>query len=1089
MNPDRWRQIEEVFQQALECADDERTGFVRRVTGDDSELRREVQSLLQAHASSSKVLDAPAHGGAVRLLDLDPELDLRDPVGARLGAYRITAVLGAGGMGAIYKAVRDDDAYKKEVAIKLVRRGLVGSSASRREELQRRFQNERQVLASLDHPYIARLIDAGTTDDNRPYFVMDYVEGVPIDAYCDRRELTVRDRLLLFLKVCDAVQHAHQNLVIHRDLKPGNILITEAGTPKLLDFGLAKLVDPRSEAIAAPATVSHEFMGTFAFAAPEQVADVGSAADIRTDVYALGMILYRLLSGAHPYGMHGTMTDVLHRITTLDPGPPSHHNRAIDDELDTIVLKALAKEQSRRYQTVGDLRTDIQRYLDGDAILAKADSGWYVLRKHIYRYRRPLAVAVIVALLVAGFAVFATVQATRLAEQRTALASALRVSNIERGRMNARTDALTLAEQFIWPQHLQQRDRRSHWALWEAYARQPCLRTVAFDQLSMQRPKVSPDGRLATYDEFSGRIAPILNLNSGVEQRTLESAHGMFTGLDFCHDSRRIISATVTGAVELWDLYTFDPPQLIHDYESDVRVHFCISHDDSMVACAGTFGLELRRVSDGGLVQRLTSEPVSLRTMRLSPDAKHLVCADTGNVFSIWDVSDGRLRKRIAASPRAKQAIAISADNRYLAIDVGATAVGVYELATLERVAVVDEPKGWITSTDFHPGKTDPWLMSITSMDKLALLVEVPSGRIINRFGGHRSAMNPARFTDDGALLVTAGRDGAIRFWECAAWKCESKWPQREGNVFNLRRSPDGSTLAACYGDSSHVLRLLDPDDGRVRRVLHGHTDIVSSVDYEPTGRYLASSSYDGTVRIWPLDDIAVTEPRTIRVSRTRANAVAISPDGHALAVVDDMVRVSVIDVRSGAVTRRYPFEGHRIPSVAWSPRDSHIAVALMMEPGVVLIDTETDAQRPMEGPVGRCRIVRFSPDGSLLAAGAEDGSVHLWPMSRASPVDGHRVLSGHKQDVFAIAFSPDGALLSTSGRGGVIRLWDVETGAELAQLPGHPDMVFTLAFNADGTKLISAGRDTMIRAWDLTYYDQHIAGNAAFQTARYSAP
>ncbi len=1087
MNRDRWVQVEELFHDTLQRGDDQRSSFLHDVAGDDSELIREVQSLLEAHERSSRMLDAPAHGGVSKLLDLSPDLDINDPVGTRLGAYRITATLDAGGMGVVYKAVRDDDAYQKEVAIKLVRRSLIGSSASKREELTRRFQIERQVLASLDHPYIARLIDGGTTNDNRPYFVMDLVDGMPIDAFCDQNSLSIRRRLELFLKVCDAVQHAHQNLVIHRDLKPGNILITDTGDPKLLDFGLAKLLVPRGSGFESAVTVSHEFMGTFAFAAPEQVADTIGATDTRSDVYALGMILYLLLTGAHAYDLKGTMTETVRRILEEQPAPPSKLNRAIDDELDTIVLKVLAKEQARRYRSAGDLRDDLQRYLDGDAILAKADSGWYVLRKNVHRYRKPLAAALIIVLLVAAFAVIATVQAMHLADQRSALADALRASNIDRGRMNARAGTLTLAEQFIWPQHLERNDRLSHWALWEAYAQQPCIRTVAHDQLDMRRPLVSRDGRLATYDDFNGPAVPILNMDTGATQRTLEQAHGMFATLAFSYDSRFLFSATVSGTLERWNLYTDEPPIVVYDYGPDTALQFCVSHDDSQIACAGEFGLEIRRVDDGALVQQLSRDPMNVRTMMFSPDAAHLVCADASEVFTVWDVSARQVRKRIAASTRAKKTIAMSADNRYCAIDIGATTVGVYDLETLRQVTVVDEPKGWITSIDFHPTLSEPWLLSVTSMDKLALLVDVPSGHVRSRYAGHTSAMNPAWFTDDGTRLVTAGRDGAIRFWECAPWMCESTWPQREGNVFNLKLSPDGTTLAACYGGSSHVVRLLDPNDGTVRDVFHGHNDIVSSVAYDPTGQYLASSSYDGTVRIWPLNEPDGTTTTSIDISETRANAVTVSPDGQSLAVVDDTVRISIVDVNSGAITRQFPFEGRRIPSVSWNPQSSTIAVALMVDPGVVLIDAARGSQRPLEESIGACRIVRFSPDGSLLAAGAEDGAVHVWQMSSDATIDSHSVFSGHQQDVFALSFSPDGSLLATSGRSGAIRLWDIETGSEFVRLPGHPDMVFTLEFNRDGTKLFSAGRDTMIRVWDLKYYDSHIQGNASFQRARNS--
>src|SRR5262245_58707602 len=259
MDEHRWQRIDELFQKALDREARERSAFIRSIAGDDHDLIREVRSLLVAHELPKPFLDEPAHGGASRLLRLDTQSDLDDPVGSRIGPWRITRALAAGGMGAVYHAVRDDDAFHKQVAIKLVRRGLLGSSAARGEELIRRFHIERQALANLDHPSIARLIDGGTSADGRPYLVMEYVEGVTIDAFCEKHNLSIRQRLELFGAVCEAVQHAHQNLVIHRDLKPGNILVTADGVPKLLDFGLAKLLDPHRNALAGHVTATGEF--------------------------------------------------------------------------------------------------------------------------------------------------------------------------------------------------------------------------------------------------------------------------------------------------------------------------------------------------------------------------------------------------------------------------------------------------------------------------------------------------------------------------------------------------------------------------------------------------------------------------------------------------------------------------------------------------------------------------------------------------------------------------------------------------------------------------------------------------------------
>jgi eukaryotic-like serine/threonine-protein kinase len=286
MNPERWQQVREIFDAVIALDAGARRASLDALCAGDAELRREVESLLTSDAEAeSAFLNVPA-------------LSLKNPcseakpapshVGRRMGAYNILEEIGHGGMGEVYRAARADGQYEKEVAIKLVRGGYDTAS------VLARFRHERQILASLDHPNIARLLDGGTTEEGIPYLVMELIEGTPIDRYCDSHELHVSERLRLFLQVCSAVQYAHQRLVIHRDIKPGNILVTKNGVPKLLDFGIAKILDPAESSettLAQPMTPQ--------FASPEQVR--GDPITTATDVYSLGVVLYHLLTGRSPY--------------------------------------------------------------------------------------------------------------------------------------------------------------------------------------------------------------------------------------------------------------------------------------------------------------------------------------------------------------------------------------------------------------------------------------------------------------------------------------------------------------------------------------------------------------------------------------------------------------------------------------------------------------------------------------------------------------------------------------------------------------------------------------------------------------------
>ena len=310
------------------------------------------------------------------------EEDPRDealPPGTRLGAYELGEAVGRGGMGIVYRAVRADDEYRQVVAVKVIRRGMDTAVG------QRRFREERQILAGLDHPGIARLLDGGTTEAGLPYFVMEYVEGEPIDAYCDRRRLDVAERLRLFLRVCAAVHHAHRSLVVHRDLKPGNILVTADGVPKLLDFGIARLVRPAREPGDVDPTVTVLRMLTPDYASPEQVR--GEPVTTATDVYSLGVLLYELLSGQRPYaggprprgdGRHlrrrtpsapARRSPATRKPTTAEA--PALLRRTLAGDLDTIVLKALRKAPTERYASVEAFADDVTRHLEGRPVRAR----------------------------------------------------------------------------------------------------------------------------------------------------------------------------------------------------------------------------------------------------------------------------------------------------------------------------------------------------------------------------------------------------------------------------------------------------------------------------------------------------------------------------------------------------------------------------------------------------------------------------------------------------------------------------------------------------------------------------------------------
>jgi tetratricopeptide (TPR) repeat protein/tRNA A-37 threonylcarbamoyl transferase component Bud32 len=396
MNPERWQKVKEILDAALDLDPEERAGFVAQACEGEPEVEGEVVSLLKSHGDAGDFLENTPHSLDITLAESGPA-DLR--IGRVIGAYRLEQLLGQGGMGAVYRAVRDDGEFHMQVAIKVVRHSMIS------EFLLRRFRIERQILARLNHPNIARLLDGGITRDGVPYLVMEYVEGVPIHTYCRMRQLTTGARIRLFQKVCDAVHYAHQNLIVHSDIKPGNVLVTANGEPKLLDFGIAKLLDPDFSG-GMTVTIGVRPM-TPAYASPEQLR--GEAITTASDVYSLGVFLYELLTEKRPYEIDTASVDeVLRLISSKDPARPSvaaAGQRRLDADLDNIVLKAMHREPGRRYQSAEQLSADLQRHLDGNPVLARPDSLSYRAAKFARRHRSlAVAAAVVLITLVGGIA-------------------------------------------------------------------------------------------------------------------------------------------------------------------------------------------------------------------------------------------------------------------------------------------------------------------------------------------------------------------------------------------------------------------------------------------------------------------------------------------------------------------------------------------------------------------------------------------------------------------------------------------------------------------------------------------------------------
>jgi eukaryotic-like serine/threonine-protein kinase len=399
MTAGRWGEVKAVLSGVLDADASERPALLDRLCGGDTELRTTVESLLAMESKANQFDTAVLPGSAFWA-----ETPEKPPV--QIGAYTILHEIGRGGMGVVYLADRADGEYRKRVAIKLI------TSTRPDDHLLQRFRRERQILAQLEHPNIARLLDGGATVSGQPYFVMEYIEGPPLLVWCDEHHLDVNARLKLFLSVCDAVSYAHRKLIVHRDLKPGNILVTPSGDPKLLDFGLARVLDSEDSSGDHELTQAGPTPMTVAYASPEQIR--GERQTVASDVYSLGVILYELLTAHRPYRAENTSFAEIVRITCeQEPTPPSQFLRGLSGDLETILLKALSKDQRFRYPSVDEFAADLRRHLDGQPIHARPATFFYRAGKFLGRHRVAAPAAALAIVLILSFAGLSWFEARR----------------------------------------------------------------------------------------------------------------------------------------------------------------------------------------------------------------------------------------------------------------------------------------------------------------------------------------------------------------------------------------------------------------------------------------------------------------------------------------------------------------------------------------------------------------------------------------------------------------------------------------------------------------------------------------------------